>query len=353
MFKVAFRQMRSGVIVATLLLGILVVIALVTGFRMDHFYDQNIKSCMQKRSLTCGGFRAHFEAYFSVIRHIFQFISYVVPCVIGFIWGAPLFSTEFEKQTFKFSLTQSIKRTQWFISKYVVGMTATLAISVIMTTVVTWWFAKLDFIHHDKYSMLDLRNLSPVGYSIFAFTLGVFLGLLFKKQLSAIFTTLFTFVIVRVVVALFILPNLISPTTTTTAVSQSSFSGITIQGNGNSQPTPVLTFYGGPIPNAWVYSSGLQNDSGDEAIGSFMRQNCSVLDRSISRISLGKGNEPPSGPPSGLNSCIRSISKSYHVVVVYQPENRYWDFQVLNFLLYLVVSALLTVGAVFLLRRAE
>ncbi len=74
------------------------------------------------------------------------------------------------------------------------------------------------------YSYLDIRGLSPVGYSIFAFSLGVFLGILFKKQLIAIVTTLFIFVILRMILVVFVLPNMVTPVTANFPITQNPYS---------------------------------------------------------------------------------------------------------------------------------
>ncbi len=87
-----------------------------------------------------------FHQDFQFVQHLSSLLLYAFSGAIGLFWG-DFFASEFEKQTYKLALTQSITRTKWFIGKFIIRLGFIALISVIGPIILSWWFAKLDFIN--------------------------------------------------------------------------------------------------------------------------------------------------------------------------------------------------------------
>ena len=77
---------------------------------------------------------------------------------------------------------------------------------------VTWWSSPVDRVNMNQFtSVFDQRGIVPIGYAAFAFALGVAAGLIIRRTLPAMATTLVGFVAVRMLVTFLVRPHLIAP----------------------------------------------------------------------------------------------------------------------------------------------
>jgi len=138
-------------------------------------------------------------------------VLYLTPAMIGIFWGAPLISRELETGTYQLAWTQSVTRTRWLAVKLGLGCLVSMATAGLLSLMVTWWSGPLDQLDQfNNYRLSPLtfgaRDLTPVGYTAFAFALGVTIGLLLHRAVPAIAVTLAVFAAVQVAVPVGVRP---------------------------------------------------------------------------------------------------------------------------------------------------
>jgi len=253
-------------------------------------------------------------------------VLYLTPAMIGTFWGAPLISHELETGTYRLAWTQSISRTRWLIVKLGLAALASMATAGLLSLMVTWWGSPIDQLNDSRLSPLTFgaRDLTPVGYAAFAFTLGVTIGLLLRRAVPAIAVTLVVFAAVQVAVPLGVRPHLIPPVRTVSALSASNITAVGDGGPGGpGGGAPNTSLYVGTnahIPGAWVYSSQVTAPDG----------------------SISIGPEPRPCVSGSYSACTTALAPLHlRQVVTYQPASRYWAFQFAETGLYLLLALLL------------
>jgi hypothetical protein len=180
---------------------------------------------------------------------------------------------------------------------------------------VTWWSNTRNALQESRFGGLpfDLEGLSPVGYSLFSAALGLLAGIAWRRVLPAVATTIAGFVGVRMVVELLIRPHYMAPVQRFVSMS--------------APPD-------GPR-GAWVHGTDLVH-------------NGRVIGGNVVGIPNTCGGAQARGD---VNQCMDSLG--YRVRLTYQPANRYWTFQWIEFGIFTGLTVLLAVAAVLLLRRRD
>jgi hypothetical protein len=256
-------------------------------------------------------------------------VLYLTPAMIGIFWGAPLISRELETGTYRLAWTQSISRTRWLAVKLGLGCLVSMATAGLLSLMVTWWSGPLDQLDQfNNYRLSPLtfgaRDLTPIGYTAFAFALGVTIGLLLRRAVPAIAVTLAVFAAVQVAVPLGVRPYLIPPVRTVSALSASNITAVGDGGpgggGGKAPNTSLSVTAKADIPGAWVYSSQVTAPDGSISIGS----------------------EPRPCVSGSYSACTTALTRLHlRQVVTYQPASRYWAFQFAETGLYLLLALLL------------
>ena len=180
-------------------------------------------------------------------------ITLVVPALLGVFWGAPLVANELETGTYRLAWTQSVTRKRWLVEKLgLVGLWS-VAVAGLLSLIVTWWYSPLDRVNANQFSSatFGMRDIAPIGYAVFAFALGLTVGVLIRRTLPAMGSTLVAFVAVRLAVTYWVRPHLVTPVRITTAFR----AGQEFTASGPRGLVSVI----GTKPSAWVYSSYLVN----------------------------------------------------------------------------------------------
>ena len=193
---------------------------------------------------------------------------------------------------------------------------------------------------------------SRIGYAAFAFALGVTAGVLIRRTLPAMATTLAGFVATRLLFNHFVLPKLITPTHESFALNQQ-----TVQGFGQMNGGPFTLFPGNPdIPNAWFYSTQFVDRAGHPLSAQVLSSVCPQLVAGTGPVAAGSGAGvrsavPVPGGRAVLQDCINKLGETYHEAVAFQPAGRYWSFQWLELAIYLGVALFLGTFCVWWVRR--
>ena len=188
---------------------------------------------------------------------------------------------------------------------------ASMAVAGLFSLMVTWWSSPLDRVNPNQFSTLFAeRGIVAIGYAAFAFALGVTAGLLIRRTLPAMVTTLVGYVIVRLGVTK-LRPYFQAPLTLREKLATGAHGIVQSIPGAGAAPPPHL--------GDWVLSSNVLSASGqafDQA-----KIACSIFVRP---------GESASSAHSAATACMaraRTYSAGLRDVVTFQPSSRYWLFQ--------------------------
>jgi len=306
-----WRQNRMQAATAAVLLSAFAIALAITGVTMSHDYHSALAACSQSGSF-CGDltlFRGD-GAIMDLVN-----LTVAVPVLIGVFWGATSIGREYDTGTNVLAWTQSVTRRRWLGAKVTTLLVTSLLVGTALSVMVTWWSRTLNEYHQNRFDPLqfDLQGLSPVAYTLFAASLGLAAGVLWRRILPAIATTVAGFVAVRLAIELWARPHY---ETAVTAMDSALKTG---------------------TPNgAWSFSTDMIHDGHvvTGPIGPIQVPNC---------IKLATREQ--------MNACL--ARSGYHFRSVYQPANRYWTFQWIEAGIFVGISAVLVAVAVVLVLRRD
>jgi hypothetical protein len=278
----------------------------------------------------------------------------VAPALIGMFWGAPLAAREFEDGTFRLAWTQSVTRTRWMAVKLAVVGLACMAAAGLLSLVVTWWSSPLDRAALNQFATFDQRDIVPVGYAAFAFTLGVLAGALIRRTLPAMFVTLAVFITVRLAELSWVRPRLLHPVLLNLALNPGS------TGYGQAGTLSVLfsspTLMPNPpdLPNTWITSTRIVNAHGQTLTTQVLNSVCPGIGqgRGSAGGGLGGHSKAPQAVVNSLQDCVAKIGTTYHEALAYQPASRYWPLQWYELAIFLGTALVLAAVCLWRIRRS-
>jgi len=301
-----WRQHRMWLALAAVLTAAFGIPAAVTGTRLAT------KLIQCRASNTCGEFDI-LQGY-NTMRVIVN-LTIAVPLIIGAFWGATIVGRELETGTAALVWTQSVTRRRWLSGKLATLFVASAAFSGAVAALVTWWSNPANATLESRFdgAQFDIQGIVPVAYTLFAVALALAAGVVLRRTVPAMATTLGGFVAVRLLVELVARPHYMAPITKTTGFTKGPSADV---GSGSSVLSQDLLHHGqvilGPVPG-----SPCVNAKSAEAMGSCMQR-------------LG-----------------------YQLRTVYQPAGRYWTFQWIEFGIFAGLAVMLVAVAVIVLRRRD
>ena len=307
-----WRQHRRQGLMSLAILAALGILLWLTGIRMANIYHDAVSNCSSTD--TCGDL-VLFQGWGPLIDLVN--FTVLVPALVGVFWGATIVGRELDNGTNRLVWTQSVTRRTWMRSKVLLLLVSSVAIGAMLSGLVTWWSGTLNSYHHNRFEGLpfDIQGLMPVAYTLFAAALGLACGVLWRRTLPAIATTIGVFFVTRLVVEGFVRPHLRAPLTLTSSLGAGS----------NGAP-----------PGSWVMSTAIQLH-GQVLHGSTLRLPESCASSSPTRAAAA--------------ACLRKLG--YAQVTKYQPAGRYWSFQLTEAAIFLVLTAILTTVAMVALKRQD
>jgi len=340
MIWLTWRQFRAQAAMLAAALAVLTVILGLTGPGLADKYSDGIAACVAN-----GGDCSDFvEQFFEEHRDAFLAVTAVVlvlPALIGFFWGAPLIARELEAGTHRLVWNQSVTRTRWLAVKLgLVGLAAIVAAGL-GSLAVDWWSDPIDKTAADQFARMEplmfaARGVVPMAYAGFAFALGVTVGMLVRRTVPAMAITLAVFVAAQVAMPLLVRPNLIPPVQSTFEITGSNIDQFVFSPDG-------LLVRGKPHDEggAWMLSSHIVDASGNEA-------NAIPVSKSLSPTSgpcappEPTSGEAPVGPGEELSPCLAVLTRlGYRQQATYQPDSRFWRFQLYETGIYTALAAAL------------
>jgi ABC-type transport system involved in multi-copper enzyme maturation permease subunit len=247
-------------------------------------------------------------------------IMYLAPLVIGVFWGAPMIARELEAGTHRLAWNQSVTRTRWLLVKLAIGVGAAMAFAGITGLLLSWWTGPIDKAggfpvgtsQLSKFQPLvfGTRGIVPIGATALAFTIGVTAGLLLRRTPPAMATTLAVFAALLVAMPLAVSPHLITPAQYTHPVT-ANLTTMTMTGSGQIND-PVTD-----MPGAWILTDQIITKTGSVFV-------------------LPGVPACETGTQAQCDAWLATQPLRQHLV--YQPADRYWTFQLLETLIWLVIA---------------
>jgi hypothetical protein len=303
-------------------LGALAVYLWIVGLRLHHAYAAAI-ACRPASSIACANLIQGFNGMDGFLAN--GIVLHVVPALIGVFVGAPVLARELEAGTFQFAWTQGFGRTRWTVAK-LVALAVVLALAAGALSVLFSWYYQPYFNTSNQAlslsemtqffpGLFDLRGVAFAAWTLAAFAIGAFAGVLIRRVVPAMAATLAVYAALAVVAALYLRQHYLTPLVT-------------------SNPN---------VPgSAWIISQQWRTKGGQPVTQSVLS---TVLQGAPPPVA-GKG-----GVPKSFDATQYLIQHGYTLWTTYQPGSRFWVFQWIEGGWLLALSALLIAATVWLVRR--
>lgn len=317
---VAWRRYRTTLLSLVGLLGVLAVLLLIRGHQIRDAYAA-VQTCAPQASARCRFAFAQFRDTYANTGLLGA--SFVwLPAIIGAFAGAPLLARELESGTFRNTWTQGAGRTRWMVALTVAGALGVAALSEALGLLVTWFQQPLFYSGLQQRlhaSFFPVTGIVVIGWSLTAFAVGVFLGLLTRRLLPALALTL------------------------------AAWTGLAFLAG-----SVLRDRYAAPL-----VTSNLQTASSDLPVDQWWtKSGVRATDAQINQVLQAVGVPPidggniQAGPGSNTVDPVQYLLQhGYLQMTSYQPDNRYWTFQWIEFAWLTTLSALLLAASIWLLRR--
>ena len=298
-----WRQHRIQLAIAAVLVGLFAIPVLITG---AHLHSALV-AC--RASDSCGG--TLLNGYNSV--NTLVDLTIIVPVVIGLFWGAALVGRELENGTNALVWTQTITKRHWLRAKLITLFVGAALSGAAVSGLVTWWSTAHNATLESRFGGLqfDIQGVAPIGYTLFAAALGLTAGIVWRRTLPAMATTVGGFIAVRLLVELFARRHYMSPVV----------------------QTSVMIKPGDVPPGSMIISTDLM-------------RNGQVVNGPVQLQCGGHANTR-----EAMNACMDALG--YRFRTVYQPAGRYWTFQWIEFGIFAGLAVLLAAAGLVWLRRRD
>lgn len=310
---VTWRQHGSQAFAALGLLVALAIAAVLTHLPIAAaFGHDSLSGCVPPTARTgCDIIVPHFESQFSGLVTATRVLA-VLPLLAGLFVGAPLIARELEFGTYRFAWTQGVSRRRWLLSKTMLLAAGTVVAAGIASVVVMWWRSPFDQLGgRIAPSGFEIEGLVVPAYALFALALGVLAGLVFRRTVTAMTATLVAFGAVRLLVSDFVRPHFMTPLHRVIAATAASAS-----------------------PRDWVLSNTLVDAGGRRVTAA--NEELAVLH----------------AQQAGIDPHTYIVTLGWRRILSYQPAGRFWTFQLFEAGLFVALTVVLVLTAVWLIRRA-
>ncbi len=192
MIWVTWRQHRATIITLPALLAGIGVFLLFMGLKIHHDYAV-LTACHPFSSSTCQDLNTTFNRTDWVIGNVLNILMNLTPVLLGAFAGAPVLARELETGTFRYAWTQGIGRERWTVAKLTLLAVVVVAVTAAFSELFSWFFA--PFIPQEDLTVytegvFHSRPVAFAAWTLAAFTMGAFFGMLFRRIIPAMAVTL-------------------------------------------------------------------------------------------------------------------------------------------------------------------
>jgi hypothetical protein len=315
---VTWRQHRATLISVPAVLGAVAVFLWIAGLRIHHDYAV-LTACHPFTSSACQTLNTSFNSTDWTIGNTLSILMQLVPVLIGAFAGAPVLARELETGSYQYAWTQGFGRARWTVAKLVLLAVAVTALAGAFSLLFTWFFQ--PFLAQEDLSVFtatvfDTHWITFAAWTLAAFTVGAFLGMLFRRVIPAMAVTLGVYLGLALAAWGLRAHYPVAVVTSNPNLFNSAFS--------TSGPSVVSTWYTGP--------------GGKPA-------NPAVVNQVLALF-------PQNGAPRVKETLAQAFAQ--HGITQwwrYIPVSRFWPMQLIEAGWLLVLSVLLVAATVWLVRR--
>lgn len=310
MIWITWRQHRGALAGIFALLGSLSLLLLLNGLAMRAaLRDLGLTACHPMTMPRCAAQLNQFGAeYGGWAMYVPRFTEFA-PMLIGAFSGGPLLARELESGTFRFAWTQGAGRTRWLIAKLALLAAAVTAAAAAFTLLFSWWYQPLFAAGESLMTprVFDMTGVDFAAWTLFAFALGAFAGVVIRRVVPAIAVTMAGWIAVALSAALYL--------------------------RFRYQP-PVVVRATAPLPpRAYLLGTWMQTADGHR-----------VSPRAVAQRLIAQ-NLPRSKWQAW------AAAHDYTWWKAYQPESRFWHFQAIEGGSLLALALLLGAATLWWARR--
>jgi hypothetical protein len=314
---VTWRQHRVALGGVAALLGALAVYLWFAGRTVHHAYSA-VTACRPASSIACRNLTGDFLSTYNHTATLIPALLQVVPPLIGAFVGAPVLARELETGTFRYAWTQGFGRWRWTLAKLMPLAIVVAATAWVFSQLFSWYYQ--PFIADGQDGPLtgivfDLRGIAFATWTLTAFAIGALAGIIIRRVVPAIITTLVAYSALAVATAMFLRQHYL------TALVSSSL----------NLPASVW------ILRHWWTKDGTFAFSG--------RPSMNLLNQYCPPSAIGPGK------PSSATVAECLSQHGYTQWTRYQPASRFWPFQLIEAGWLFALSLLLITTTVWLVRR--
>jgi hypothetical protein len=316
-----WRQFRTQTWITIGALAALGAVLVITGRSIADAYNAaNVAACDSDCATAIDNFLNQvWTGAGGTVYDLANAMLYVVPALIGIFWGAPLLARELETGTYRLAWNQSVTRTRWLTAKLAIVGAAAAATAGLLSWAVTSWAHQIDQATGDRITpgLFAARGIVPIGYAVFAFTLGVTAGMLIRRTVPAMAATLAIYSAAVISMQEWIRAHLTPASHATIPLDTSALDTLMI-GEGNE-----LTVVGNEdLPGAWVLSNQTITPTG--------------------QVFTGPANPQYCGPDAAPQLCTDWVdSLGLRQDLTYHPANHFWPLQWTETGIFLALAVLL------------
>ncbi len=201
---VTWRHHRTALGGVAVFLGALAVWLWIVGLQLHHAYAAAI-DCHPVGSVLCSEVILNFDLTGGMLKG--GFVLQPVPALIGAFLGPLVLARELETGTFRFAWTQAFGRRRWAVAKLLALGIAVAVLAGAFGVVVSWYYQPYlatgrlyDPTSPLLHWLFDLRGVSLAAWTLAAFAIGAFAGVLTRRVVPAIVATLASYTVLGVVV---------------------------------------------------------------------------------------------------------------------------------------------------------
>jgi hypothetical protein len=189
---VTWRQHRATLISLPAVLAAVSVFLLVAGLKIHHDYAV-LTACRPFQSVACQQLNAVFNQTDWTIGNTTLIFMNLAPALLGAFAGAPVLARELETGTFRYAWTQGFGRERWTIAKLTLLGIVIVAVTGAFSQLFAWFLQ--PFLAQEDLNVLSAtvfatRGLVFAAWTLVAFAIGAFCGMLIRRIVPAMAVTL-------------------------------------------------------------------------------------------------------------------------------------------------------------------
>jgi hypothetical protein len=211
---VTWRQHRSANLTVAAIFSALIAYLEVSGIHMHAAESAlGLTSCGPLTGPGCQAPLNVFEQrYLGPAMYLPRFVEFF-PALIGAFIGAPMVARELETGTYRFAWTQSRNRVRWFVTKLSLVSATLVAAGLAFSAVFTWWFGPWEQII-GRLAGGEAYEITGVVFAariLFGLCLGAFAGVVLRRTVPAMLATIVAWLAVAWPTVVYLRPLIETP----------------------------------------------------------------------------------------------------------------------------------------------